>query len=405
MRSHTISLRFLVLILCAGFGLTAHGQTIRPNSSLPSTEPRQQQVAQGPAAPAPAVQIAQGDSPANAMSDMRRNMIAGTGRLPNDHGQVWREFDIRPYTERVTSTTRPEQAIIDWVLRETGYEAWHSEVASVLTADQRTLRVYHTPQMVDVVGSVIDRFLNTEAETHAVGLRVITITSPNWRARAQRMLTPVEVQTPGVQAWLLAKEDASLLVAELRKRSDFREHSSPHLLVQNGQSAVVSLTRSRNYVRELLLKPTVWPGYEATTGQIDEGFSLELNPLLTNDQRMVDAILKVNVDQVEKLVPVMIDVPTAVAPRQRAKVEVPQLSQCRVHERFHWPVERVMLVGLGVVPTPLDTDPNPLQKLNPLATPQRADLLVFIESKGTQPIDPAAARVGSRETDRFRGRY
>ncbi len=41
-------------------------------------------------------------------------------RRPNEAGQVWREYDITPYTARVTSTNRPEQAIIDWVLRETG---------------------------------------------------------------------------------------------------------------------------------------------------------------------------------------------------------------------------------------------------------------------------------------------
>ena len=54
-------------------------------------------------------------------------MLAGPATLPNAQGQVWREYDISPYTVRVTSTNRPEQAIVDWVLRETGYEARHAE--------------------------------------------------------------------------------------------------------------------------------------------------------------------------------------------------------------------------------------------------------------------------------------
>ena len=37
----------------------------------------------------------------------------GTGTLPNEHGQVWREYDISSYTLSVTSTDRPEQAIVD----------------------------------------------------------------------------------------------------------------------------------------------------------------------------------------------------------------------------------------------------------------------------------------------------
>ena len=36
-------------------------------------------------------------------------------------------------------------------MRETGYEAWHSDPVGVLSASQRSLRVYHTPQMQAVV--------------------------------------------------------------------------------------------------------------------------------------------------------------------------------------------------------------------------------------------------------------
>src|SRR5689334_17302209 len=59
-------------------------------------------------------------------------VTSGNGALPNDAGQVWREYDITPYTLRVTTTTRPEQAIVDWILRETGYEAWHSDPVGIL---------------------------------------------------------------------------------------------------------------------------------------------------------------------------------------------------------------------------------------------------------------------------------
>ena len=156
-------------------------------------------------------------------------VTSGTGTLPNDAGQVWREYDITPYTLRVTSTNRPEQAIVDWILRETGYEAWHSEPLGILSANGRTLRVYHTPQMQDTVSEIVDRFVNTQAETQAFGIRVITIGSPNWRTKMQRVLRPVPVQSQGVQAWLLSKEDAAMMIAELQKRTDFREHSSPQL--------------------------------------------------------------------------------------------------------------------------------------------------------------------------------
>ncbi len=332
----------------------------------------------------------------------------GTGSLPNQHGQVWREYDISPYTMRVTSTSRPEQAIVDWILRETGYETWHSEPVALLSAGRRTLQVYHTPQTHQVVAEMVDRFVNTEAETHVFGVRVITIGHPNWRAKAYRLLKPVPVQTQGVQAWIMAKEDASLLLADLRKRTDFREHSSPHLLVNNGQSTVVSATRTRTYLRDVLSQPGVWPGFEVQPGQIDEGFSLELSPLLSLDGQMIDAILKCNIDQVEKLISVMVDVPAQAAPRQRAKTEVPQMAQCRLQERFRWPTDQTLIIGLGMVPTPVPTEASPLRFGLPLPLPntgKRADLLVFVESKGKMGQPPTVTRIGRKEGQNYRGRY
>jgi len=366
--------------------------------------------------PATVANRSSGDSAANPdamrpLSAQNRATIAkvtrGIGTLPNDAGQEWRDYDITPYTMRVTSTNRPEQAIVDWILRETGYEAWHSEPLGLLSANRRTLRVYHTPDMHTVVADVVDRFVNSEAESNAFGLRIVTMGSPNWRSKAQRMLKPVSAQTQGVQAWLLAKEDAALLTAELRHRGDFREHSSPQMLVNNGQSTVVTATRPRNYVRDVLLRGATWPGFEPQVAQIDEGFSLEFNPLLSLDGKTIDAIIKCNVDQVEKLVPVMLDVPTPAAPRQRTKVEVPQITSCRLHERFRWPTDQVLLISLGVVASPSPTTAGAMNLALPLTgnDGSRADLLIFVESKGKTGLPATALKGETREASNFRGRY
>ncbi len=328
----------------------------------------------------------------------------GPATLPNEQGQVWREYNISPYTLRVTSTNHPEQAIVDWILRETGYEAWHSEPLGVLSANSRTVKVYHTPEMHAVVADVIDRFVNSEAESNAFNLRVVTVNSPNWRAKAHNMLRPVPVQSQGIQAWLVQKEDAALIVSEMRKRMDFREHSSPHLLVNNGQSTTVSVTKPRSYIRDALVRPDVWPGFENETAQFDEGFTLELSPLLSVDSKTVDAVIKCNIDQLEKLVTVMLDMPTTVAPRQRTKIEVPQASHCRLHERFRWPIDQVLLIDFGVVPPPTPTEPGMLASMPLIGSPARADLLVFVESKGKMLSTPAGTPP-ARTANTYRGRY
>jgi hypothetical protein len=315
----------------------------------------------------------------------------GNGTLPNDAGQVWREYDITPYTLRVTSTNRPEQAIVDWILRETGYDAWHSDPLGILSANGRTLRVYHTPQMQQQVSDIVDRFVNPQTQDQAFGLRLITIGSPAWRAKMQQVLRPVPVQSQGVQAWLLSKEDAAMMIAELQKRTDFREHSSPHLLVQNGQATVVSASRPRTYIKDVILKAEVWPGFQPEMAQIDEGFSIEFKPLMSLDGKSIDAVVKCNIDQVEKLNSVMLDVPTPAAPRQRTEIQVPEMNTIHFAEKFHWPTDMVLLIGFGVVPTP--TPPEPTALKIPLISPSdRADLLLFVENRGVDGKPPTITR-------------
>ncbi len=124
---------------------------------------------------------------------------------------------------------------------------WHSNVVSMLSADARTLKVYHTPEVQAIVGDVVDRFVNIK-EVRKASTCASSRSAPRiGRTRAQPALRAVPVQTQGISAWLVAREDASLILTEMRKRTDFREHGSPQLIIQSGQSAVVSLMRPRPY--------------------------------------------------------------------------------------------------------------------------------------------------------------
>src|SRR3990172_10285840 len=100
--------------------------------------------------------------------------------------------------------------------------------------------------------------------------------------------------------------------------------------------------------------------------QFDEGLKLEFNPLLSLDGKVVDAVVRCEVDLVEKLIPVMIDVPTTVAPRQRQRIDVPQPISSRLHERFRWPIDQVLLISLGVGPAPVAPNGIPIGVSVPL---------------------------------------
>jgi hypothetical protein len=338
----------------------------------------------------------------------------GSSTLPQDHGQVWREYDIRPYTNRVTNTARPEQAIIDWILRETGYEAWHSDPVGLLSANHDVLRVYATPQMQAVVADIADRYVNSAASAYAFTLRVATVGNPNWRAKALSMMTPIPVQSPGVQGWLLEKENARLLVADLGRRTDYREYNSPQQLVKNGESIVISTMRPRSYIRNAVATQTAWPGFQPEMGTIEEGFSLEFSPLLSLDLASADAVIKLRLNQVEKMVPVKLDLPSTVAPNQHVQIDVPQMTSSNLHERFRWPTDKVLLLSMGVVATPGPTKDNPItdavtDAMPILKSPPRADALLFIECAGVVAPAPATApttvRAASLPQQSFQGRY
>lgn len=363
------------------------------------------------ASPAPITPIPGAPAPLD-QGITRARVSKGTGALPNDQGQVWREYDIRPYTSRVTTTNKPEQAIVDWILRETGYEAWHSDPVGLLSANRDVLRCYHTPETQAVVADIVDRFVNSAASAYAFTVRVATVRSPNWRAKALPMMTPLPVQTPGVQGWLLAKENARLLVAELSRRTDYREYNSTQQLVSNGHSILLSTMRPRSYIRGATVTQAAWPGYQPEMGTLEEGFSLEFSPLLSLDLAAADAVVKLRLNQIEKMLPVKLDLPSTVAANQRVQVDVPQMTMSNLHERFRWPTDRVLLLSMGVVATPGPTKDNPISDavtdtLPMLKSPPRADALLFVESAGivAPSPEPPHARAATLPQQSFQGRY
>lgn len=297
----------------------------------------------------------------------------GRGLLPNAEGQIWREYDITPYTSRVKKTQRPERIIIDWILDQTGPEVWHGEVPSVLAADGEKVMVYHTPEVQQEVLDLLDRFNQTRNEDVAFRVQVFAVDRPDWRSRVQALLNPLPVETAGAQAWAMRREDAGLMLVDLAKRYDFQELSSRSLSVGNGEPVSVVATRPRQYIQGLIANNGDARQVQRQMGQLTEGFALEVVPLLSRDAKATDAMLICNIDQVEKLDAFAVQVGRT---RQRTEIEVPQIAQFRLHERLRWPSDQVLVVSLGLVPQPI-----PNQQRNFIFGPQgpgRAEVLILL---------------------------
>lgn len=335
---------------------------------------------------------------------------AGTsGTLPQGHGQEHRVYDLRPYTGYLSKHDSPHQAVVDWVLRETGSDLWFTEPFGFLSADRDSLSVYHTPEVHDVVAKMVERFTAGEKDPQVMNLRVMTVGSPNWRRRTHMLMQHVTVNSPGLQAWLLTRENAAMVLSMLRQRSDVHEIQTIDMVTHNGQTEKLASTRGRNYVKNVRPAPSGWPPYEPQTGEIEEGFRLEISPLLSLDRSSVDCVIQCEIDQVDKLVPVDLDLPLPSSEMFRARVDVPQVVSWRLKERFRWPADMVLLLSCGVVASPERSASSiPFVNLSSITgtTAGRADALMFIEFRGrTSENLPQTPRVSDRIGTANRGRY
>lgn len=338
------------------------------------------------------------------------NITKGTGTLPNQQGQVWREYDLTPYTSRIKDIPKPEQAIIDWVLRETGVETWFGTPLGVLSADSTTLRVYHTPEVQNTVRDIVERFVSVDPEQHALHLRIVTVSNPAWRSMSSSLLKSVDVQSSGVDAWLLTRENAAVLIDQLKKRADYKELATLDQPVLHGQTLPLSQVQPRNFIRWLKPRPDGWSGSEPVSGTIEEGFTLKLSPLMSLDGRTVEAQVNCTIDQVEKLVTVPLDVKFG-GQVQRSQIQVPQIVSWRLAERFRWPADHVLLLSCGVVASPTGDSGGALSFIRPLeGRGSRSDALMLVDitrGSSTSGFDRAATKpAGTLSTNPVsRGRY
>ena len=319
-------------------------------------------------------------------------------RLPNGDGQIWREYDISPYTSRITSIEKPQQAILDWILRETGTEMWFNEPFGIMNADRQQLRVYHTPEIQRVVHRIVDRFVNTRGQVQDLSVGLVTVSKPTWRETAYAMLQPIEVNSAGVEAWMISKENAAILMSRLRQRPDFKEHGMGNISHHDGQTVALKKTQPVQFVRNLRWLPGSIPNYQPLMSTINEGYLLEISSLSSVDGKTIDATIKASVDQVEKLNTIKVDAQGAGGSVDKVNLQIPELVSWRLEERFRWTNDQVLLLSCGVVasPTPKATRSNSRLPGIFSGTRDRADALMFIEYRGPQLPQSRPAVLGQR---------
>jgi len=418
-----IATLFGLLALCLPPGLAQNPPPTIPGVPLPGTSPvLPPTAANPPSEPIPRVPSIEGVPSTQPSNNLLVNTANETPNvppqnnlgmkvhqrleLPNDAGQYWVEYDLKPYTQALKNVDRPQQAVIDWIIRETGSDLWFQEPIGILTADRTTLRVYHNAGMQKVVAQVYERFVNGINEPQVYSLRLITIGNPNWRSKALPLMRSATARSPGVSAWLMPKENGAIVMAQLRQRQDVREVQSVDLRMVQGQTQVIEQMKPRNYLREYSPNTTsAWPPLTPTYGEVQEGYRMVFSPLLSLDGNTMDMMLKCNVDQVEKMNPVPLEVPGSGGAYQ---VEVPQMISWDLAERFRWPTDHMLILSCGVIAPPVVNQQNTLltggasglfgiNRILPDLSFQKQDAILVIEYRGaaSTQLTPSAIAGGA----------
>jgi hypothetical protein len=296
------------------------------------------------------------------------------GQIPATAGQTWKQHEIAPFVKMAGEGS--QRYVVDWILQETGYPAWHGATAASLSADADTVSCFHTPEMQARVEEIVGRFVDSAAVPHRFTVRVLGLDTPAWRSEARPALTAVPAATPGVQAWIAPRETAAAVLGRLRSRSDCRELPTGPVLAANGLPATLSGGRKQPYVQDIAPRPDAWPGWQMQAAACDEGLAIDIHPLLTRDGSAVEAVLRCRIDQIERMAAVSLASPVN---QQRVQVEVPQVAAVRVGERFRWPANQTLFVGLGLVPWPV-----PAQNVSAvalIADDKRCDVVIVVEPR------------------------
>lgn len=311
-------------------------------------------------------------------------VVSAFGQLPTDGGQIWKTYDVSRFVE--AGGPGSEQHIVSWILHHTGHNTWHGDIVASLSATGSKLSCYHTPDMQADVASMVQRFTANAKTPHRFQVRVIGLGSVRWRGVAREKLTPIAASTPGVQAWIVPREASAPLLAKLLSRSDVEELPIGPVLTSNGVPASITGTLERTYVKDFALGPDVPGGWQPLEGTCHEGLSVDVQPLLEADGTTVEAVIRCHIDQIEKMVPVSVTVPAGNRPTVR--LEVPQIAAVRIGERFRWPANRTLIVGLGLVPWPVPGQ-NAANASALFTQIKRTDAIVIVEPRLRSAPDPA----------------
>ena len=281
----------------------------------------------------------------------------GAASLPSEAGQIYVDYDLTPYTSQYPNLQHPEQTILSWIMADTGESFWFGEPFGFLSADSSHLRVYHTVKVQQYISNVLDRFMDPEKKKQQFTVKIVSVDSPDWRTKGADWIRPYPAKAEGVSCWTLDNTGYTSLMQFLSRRSDFEELNQARNIVPNAETfGWVFPAPKREYSRDIQVAASNPNGFVTDKTSIDEGYRIEVTPLLSTNGDLIEFMISCNSTVVEKMHSFALRIPTSQSPRQQLNGETPQIATREVEEKISFPRDRILLIDLGLVPIPEKTN-------------------------------------------------
>jgi hypothetical protein len=299
-------------------------------------------------------------------------------------GLEWRRYPITRYTKLVNSLSNqltPQKAIIDWIFKRTGVAEWHGEKIAVLSATQTELRAYNSPEILNQVDEVVERFTNAKDDVLSVHVQFIAAVDSRWRYSVFSRLTYVGSGPQGQQIWTMRVADAALVLSQMQVQQGFRKIEDQRIEMVNGQTLTIKTAAPHTFAGGLQRDGAAGMGFQTKADKVEEGITLKLSPLLTFDGDALDAMIDLAVNTVRSFHRTRVIAPRDVGPSEMA-VDVPESTQTRLDQTVkNWPLGQTLVISAGIHPGILDKKGGWFNLPIPGTYPTGTEVLVFLDAE------------------------
>ena len=312
--------------------------------------------------------------------------------IRRDPGFISKTWDISRYTALAgnAENLKPEQKIVEWIFRATGSSDWHGEKVAVLSASKTSLRALHSKSMIKKVDAVVQRFVKAYHDQISVRIRLIRTADTRWRYLVHSRMSSLGTGPQGQQIWSLTAADAAQVQAQMQAYRGFEVLLDKQLKLVNGQTLLVEKSEAVEFVSGVRRDGAAGFGFQPENGQLKEGVTLRLSPLLTLDGDAMDLAIDLQTNIVRRLIKTSVLAKRETGPND-IQINIPEVSETRLNQSvLGWQLGQTLVISGGVTPGILEPK-NGFFRV-PGTMPSDRELLVVLDAEAAAPAPRTARR-------------